>query len=148
MCRSRRELSNAYFLAKCGFDTAENEPCKVFSLSVYRSPRCVSELRPIEITESAIYSVNDFQFQFIFSTRLFVSMEAKFNMMLTILVCINCCSFWWGAPGIAVSSGRQAGQIIEGSFSAVSKQASKQVRSVVFRNRFSKSIFDASKHSF
>ena len=28
MCRSRRELSNAYFLAKFGIDTAENEPCK------------------------------------------------------------------------------------------------------------------------
>ena len=26
MCRSRRELSNAYLLAKFGFDTAENEP--------------------------------------------------------------------------------------------------------------------------
>ena len=25
MCRSRRELSNAYLLAKFGFDTAENE---------------------------------------------------------------------------------------------------------------------------
>ena len=29
MCRSRRELSNAYLLAKFGFDTAENEPYKV-----------------------------------------------------------------------------------------------------------------------
>ena len=29
MCRSRRELSNAYLLAKFGFDTAENEPCKI-----------------------------------------------------------------------------------------------------------------------
>ena len=29
LCRSRRELSNAYLLAKVGFDTAENEPCKV-----------------------------------------------------------------------------------------------------------------------
>ena len=29
MCRSRRELSNAYLLSKFGFDTAENEPCKV-----------------------------------------------------------------------------------------------------------------------
>ena len=29
MCRSRRELSNAYFLAKFGFDAAENEPCQV-----------------------------------------------------------------------------------------------------------------------
>ena len=28
-CRSRRELSNAYLLAKFGFDTAENEPSKV-----------------------------------------------------------------------------------------------------------------------
>ena len=38
LCRSRRELSNAYLLAKFGFDTAENEPCKVCPLSVYRSP--------------------------------------------------------------------------------------------------------------
>ena len=29
MCRSRRELSNAYFLAKIGLDTDENEPCQV-----------------------------------------------------------------------------------------------------------------------
>ena len=29
LCRSRRELSNAYFLAKFRFDTAANEPCKV-----------------------------------------------------------------------------------------------------------------------
>ena len=29
LCRSRRELSNAYLLAKFDFDTAENEPCKV-----------------------------------------------------------------------------------------------------------------------
>ena len=29
MCRSRQKLSNAYLLAKFGFDTAENEPCKV-----------------------------------------------------------------------------------------------------------------------
>ena len=27
--QSCRELSNAYLLAKIGFDTAENEPCKV-----------------------------------------------------------------------------------------------------------------------
>ena len=40
MCRSRRELSNAYLLAKVGFDTAENEPFQVCPLSAYRSPRC------------------------------------------------------------------------------------------------------------
>ena len=28
LCRSRRELSNEYLLAKFGFDTAENEPSK------------------------------------------------------------------------------------------------------------------------
>ena len=43
MCRSRRELSNEYLLAKFGFDTAENEPCKVCPLSVYRSPRCLED---------------------------------------------------------------------------------------------------------
>ena len=37
LCRSRRELSNEYLLAKIGVDTAENEPCKVCPLSVYRS---------------------------------------------------------------------------------------------------------------
>ena len=41
MCRSRRELSNAYLLAKFGFDTAENEPFQVCPLSAYRSPRFV-----------------------------------------------------------------------------------------------------------
>ena len=30
LCRSRRELSNAYLLAKIGVDTAENEPVKVW----------------------------------------------------------------------------------------------------------------------
>ena len=29
LCRSRRELSNAYLLAKFRFDTAANEPCNV-----------------------------------------------------------------------------------------------------------------------
>ena len=37
-CRSRRELSNEYLLAKIGVDTAENEPCKVCPLSAYRFP--------------------------------------------------------------------------------------------------------------
>ena len=30
MCRSRRELFNAYLLAKIGVDTAENEPLEVW----------------------------------------------------------------------------------------------------------------------
>ena len=40
-CRSRRELSNAYFLANFGIDTADNEPFQVCPLSAYRSPRFV-----------------------------------------------------------------------------------------------------------
>ena len=39
LCRSRQELSNEYLLAKFGFDTAEDEPCKVCPLSAYRSPK-------------------------------------------------------------------------------------------------------------
>ena len=37
LCRSRRELSNAYFLAKFGFDTAENEPSKVCPIERVRA---------------------------------------------------------------------------------------------------------------
>ena len=39
LCRSRRELSNAYLLAKFGIDTAENEPFQVCPLSAYRYPK-------------------------------------------------------------------------------------------------------------
>ena len=52
MCRSRRELSNAYLLAKFGFDTVENEPCKVCPLSAYRSPRSNKEIERIAQDES------------------------------------------------------------------------------------------------
>ena len=47
MCRSRRELSNEYLLAKIGVDTAENEPLEVwgensiqYSLHSLRGPGC------------------------------------------------------------------------------------------------------------
>ena len=40
--RSRRELSNAYLFAKFGFDTAENEPCKVCDVAA-------SRVRPAEV---------------------------------------------------------------------------------------------------
>ena len=33
LCRSRRELSNAYLFAKIVFDTAENEPCTVSEIA-------------------------------------------------------------------------------------------------------------------
>ena len=38
--------SNEYLLAKFGFDTAENEPCKVCPISAYRSPRSSSAKMP------------------------------------------------------------------------------------------------------
>ena len=49
MCRSRRELSNEYLLAKIGVDTPENEPLEVwgensiqYSLNSLRGPAPVS----------------------------------------------------------------------------------------------------------
>ena len=38
LCRSRRELSNAYLRAKFGFDTAENEPSKVYGSELREDP--------------------------------------------------------------------------------------------------------------
>ena len=46
-CRSRREFANDYLLAKYGFNTAENEPCKVCPLSPYRSPRSRRWRKPL-----------------------------------------------------------------------------------------------------
>ena len=45
LCRSRRELSNAYLLANFGFDTAENEPCKDCATASSTPPRCYKEYR-------------------------------------------------------------------------------------------------------
>ena len=39
------ERPNEYWFAKLGFDTADNEPCNVCLLSVYRSPRFHHEIR-------------------------------------------------------------------------------------------------------
>ena len=43
LCRSRRELSNAYLLAKFGFDTAENEPPKVWGGRVLSARHSVKQ---------------------------------------------------------------------------------------------------------
>ena len=69
LCKSLRELSNEYLLAKVRFDTAENEPCKVCPLSAYRSPRSVSALfRPLQELSFIRYAfrgvlVNEFKDQ-------------------------------------------------------------------------------------
>ena len=42
VCRSRRELSNAYLLAKFGFDRAENEPCEVCRIPRFSEAHCCS----------------------------------------------------------------------------------------------------------
>ena len=44
LCRSRRELSNEYFLAKFGLDTAENEPSKVCPIERCTQPAEVKSL--------------------------------------------------------------------------------------------------------
>merc|ERR1719305_1267149 len=43
LCRSRRELSNEYLLAKIGVDTAENEPLEVWGkiqFTIHFTPYC------------------------------------------------------------------------------------------------------------
>ena len=68
LCRSRRELSNAYLLAKIGFDTAENEPCKVCPLERSRMKNEVQEIKKAveamakggeETKERAVYKGKD-----------------------------------------------------------------------------------------
>ena len=54
MCRSRRELSNAYLLAKIGVDTAENEPLEVWGkiqFTIHFTPWSahVGELTPFAV---------------------------------------------------------------------------------------------------
>ena len=49
LCRSRRELSNAYFLAKFGFDTAENE--------IVRSTAAAAENEPSKVCPLSAYII-------------------------------------------------------------------------------------------
>ena len=47
LCRSRRELSNEYLLAKIGVDTAENEPLEVWGkiqFTIHFAPRSLRVL--------------------------------------------------------------------------------------------------------
>ena len=46
LCRSRRELSNEYLLAKIGVDTAENEPLEVWG-KIIQYYSLVSLVRPL-----------------------------------------------------------------------------------------------------
>ena len=41
LCRSRRELSNEYLLAKIGVDTAENEPLKIADSAAWENTELV-----------------------------------------------------------------------------------------------------------
>ena len=54
-CRSRKMLKNDYLLAKIGFDTAENEPSKVWTCLPAPSPpliqlRMYTHIRRLETT--------------------------------------------------------------------------------------------------
>ena len=65
LCRSRRELSNAYLLAKFGFDTAENEPCKVKPalrvqiLIIITDPPGIAIVHEVRARTSAAYARTD-----------------------------------------------------------------------------------------
>ena len=59
-CRSQREISNAYLHAKFGFDTAKNEPCKVCTLSAYRSPRSSHILEQLDTKQDGVLSRSEF----------------------------------------------------------------------------------------
>ena len=64
MCRSRRELSNEYLLAKIGVDTAVNEPLQVCPLSAYRSPRLLAAAL-VRVGKAAVgHAVAAQQFEF------------------------------------------------------------------------------------
>ena len=67
LCRSRRELSNEYLLAKFGFDTAENEPCnhpvrEYIILYVLQQPgqtAFCNETCSVSFTSYEIWRLND-----------------------------------------------------------------------------------------
>ena len=52
LCRSWRELSNAYLLAKFGFDTAENGPCQVCPIE----PSLAVDPKPCSLSCAAVAS--------------------------------------------------------------------------------------------
>ena len=55
LCRSRRELSNEYFLANFGFDTAENDPLSLPDPSRSRSPDSRASRRAVTARRSRAY---------------------------------------------------------------------------------------------
>ena len=61
LCRSRRELSNAYLLAKIGVDTAENEPLEVWGeISIHYSLHSLVMLAPqLVMAELAALRLHD-----------------------------------------------------------------------------------------
>ena len=52
LCRSRRELSNAYLLAKIGVDAAENEPLEVWGQNSIQY-----SLHSLEVTLPSFFSL-------------------------------------------------------------------------------------------
>ena len=58
--RSLKILQKYKLLAKFGFDTAENEPCKVCPLSADRSPRSECELQ----TAGSLFGLQEYGYVF------------------------------------------------------------------------------------
>ena len=52
-------VSDAYLLAKFGFDTAENEPCKVCPIDFARSSGAAVQQRPLVIIRAVLAGADD-----------------------------------------------------------------------------------------
>ena len=50
-------LQNEYLLAKFGFDTVENEPCKVCPLSAHGSPRYTSGANEVASSKASKFTI-------------------------------------------------------------------------------------------
>ena len=72
MCRSRRELSKAYFLAKFGLDTAENEPCQVCP-----TEQCSSQRAPKDAAEVGAWDAKFADAQALYRHVLAMAREAR-----------------------------------------------------------------------
>ena len=57
LCRSRRELSNEYLLAKIGVDTAENEPLEVWGKIFHIIQLCPQDLDVLLLDEADLPGV-------------------------------------------------------------------------------------------
>ena len=85
LCRSRQELSNAYLLAKFGFDTAENEPAKNSQkLQIQAAPAGALPLSVCAALSTARQNVFGAAFAILLPGIYLVSLK-YFNLSITVI---------------------------------------------------------------